>query len=123
VGGGWGYYSTARALTVALDLGWEPEDRQSVLMLAELDLSSMGPAPAVGSADWLEAGRLAEDCEALALEEGWSLEEDLPEILADCLEEAEGWLNCQPQTPEGHYWGHHPAGGVGWGCWPGEEEL
>ena len=120
VDGWWGYYSTSRALLTALDLGWAREDRETVLLLAEFDLSSMGPAPAVGSTDWLKAGRLAGDCEALALEEGWSLEEDLPEILADCLEEAEGWLNCQPQTLEGHYWGHHPAGGVGWGCWLGE---
>jgi hypothetical protein len=83
----------------------------------------MGPAPAVGSADWLEAERLEEQSRALALRDGWDLEEDLPEILADELARAEDWLNGQPQTPAGYYWGHHPAGGVGWGCWPGEEEL
>jgi hypothetical protein len=80
----------------------------------------MGPQPVAGSTEWLEAERLAADCEALTVEEGWSLEEDLAEILADCLEEAEGWLTQQPQTPEGHYWGHSEYGG--WGCWLIEEE-
>ena len=118
VDGWYGYYSTSRALLTALDLGWAPEDRDTVLLLAEFDLSSMGPQPAAGSVYAAEAARLAADCEALTVEEGWDLEEDLPEILADCLEEAEGWLNGQPQTPEGHYWGHSEYGG--WGCWLAE---
>jgi hypothetical protein len=51
---------------------------------------------------------------------GWTLEEDLTEILAEELERAEEWLNGQPQTPEGHYWGHSEYGG--WGLWETEEE-
>jgi hypothetical protein len=116
----YGYYSTSRALVLAITgLGWtEPEAVDGpgpVLTLALWDLSSMGPAQSEGSREWLNAQLLERQCEALAQSEGWSLEEDLAEILADELESAEDWLNAQPQTPEGHYWGHSEYGG--WGCW------
>ena len=127
VDGWYGHYSTARALVRAItELGWEEPEAEDgpgpVLTLALFDLSSMGPAPVEGSREWLEARLLEEQSRALAQSEGWSLEEDLSQILADELESAEDWLNAQPQTPEGHYWGHHPAGGVGWGLWEFEEE-
>lgn len=139
VDGWWGHYSTAQALVRAItELGWEEPETDwreelgggcwaadgsgPILTLALYELSSMGPAPAEGSSQWLEARLLEEQATALSQSEGWSLEEDLLEILADELEQAEDWLNAQPQTPEGHYWGHHPAGGVGWGLWETEEE-
>ena len=123
---GWlGHYSTAQALVTAItDLGWEePEAEEGygpILTLALWDLSSMGPAPAEGSREWLEARLLEEQSRAIAQSEGWDLEEDLGQILADELEQAEEWLNCQPRTPEGHYWGHSEYGG--WGLWETEEE-
>jgi hypothetical protein len=125
VDGWWGHYSTSRALLRAItELGWtEPEAVDGpgpVLTLALFYLSSMGPAPAEGSPEWLESRLLEEQCEAMAQSEGWSLEEDLSQILADELAQAEEWLDAQPQTPEGHYWGHSEYGG--WGCWPIEEE-
>jgi len=125
VDGWYGYYSTARALVLAITgLGWtEPEAVDGpgpVLTLALWDLSSMGPAPVEGSREWLESRLLEEQCRAMADSEGWSLEDDLPEILADELAQAEEWLDAQPQTPEGHYWGHSEYGG--WGCWLAEEE-
>ena len=125
--GWWGHYSTAQALVRAItELGWEEPNALDcagpILTLALFDLSTMGPTPAEGSSQWLEARLLEEQATALAQRDGWTLEEDLPEILADELEQAEDWLNAQPQTPEGHYWGHHPAGGVGWGLWETEEE-
>jgi hypothetical protein len=122
VDGWWGHYSTARALTVALDLGWTPDDRDTVRLLAEWDLSGVGPAPEAGSwrAQYVE--RIGAEAEAVAQSQGWSLEEDAGQILRECVEEAEQWLNSQPQTPEGHYWGHSEYGG--WGLWQyGEEEL
>jgi hypothetical protein len=133
----WGHYSTAQALVRSItELGWtEPEDgwrerlglgswaadgHGPILTLALFDLSSMGPAPAEGSREWLEARLLEEQSRALAQSEGWDLEEDLTDILADELAQAEEWLDAQPQTPEGHYWGHSEYGG--WGCWAAEEE-
>ena len=127
VDGWWGHYSTAQALVRAItELGWEEPEAVDcagpILTLALFDLSTMGPTPAEGSSQWLEARLLEEQATALAQRDGWTLEEDLPEILRVELETAEEWLNAQPQTPEGHYWGHHPAGGVGWGLWETEEE-
>jgi hypothetical protein len=132
----YGHYSTATALTVALSLGWtEPETdwREElglgswaadgpgpILTLALWDLSSMGVQPEEGSRQWLEARLLEEQSRALADSEGWSLEEDLSQILADALTEAEEWLTAQPQTPEGHYWGSAEYGG--WGLWEYREE-
>ena len=126
VDGWYGHYSTSRALVRAItELGWEEPEAVDcagpILTLALFNLSSMGPAPAEGSREWLEARLLEEQSRARAESEGWDLEEDLSQILADELESAEDWLNDQPQTPEGHYWGHHPAGGVGWGLWETEE--
>lgn len=126
VDGWYGHYSTAQALVRAVtELGWgedgcaECEER---LTLALWDLSSMGPVPAEGSRRWLAARLLEEQATALAQRDRWDLGEDLTEILADELERAEDWLNCQPQTPEGHYWGHSEYGG--WGLWEyGEEWL
>lgn len=124
VDGWYGHYSTAQALVRAItELGWGEEgcvECEERLTLALWDLSSMGPAPAEGSREWLEARLLEEQSRALAERDGWSLEEDLTEILADELEGAEDWLNVQPQTPEGHYWGHSEYGG--WGLWETEEE-
>jgi hypothetical protein len=125
VDGWYGHYSTARALVRAItELGWEEPEAEDalgpILTLALFDLSSMGPAPAEGSREWLECRLLEEQSRALAQSEGWDLEEGLTEILADELEQAEEWLNCQPQTPEGHYWGHSEYGG--WGLWETEEE-
>ena len=127
VDGWWGHYSTAQALVRAItELGWQDTEARDghgpVLTLALFYLSTMGPAPAEGSREWLEARLLEEQATALAQSENWDPEEDLPEILRVELETAEEWLNAQPQTPEGHYWGHHPAGGVGWGLWETEEE-
>jgi hypothetical protein len=116
----WGHYSTARAIVTALSLGWEPADRDTVGLLAQWELSGVGPAPEAGS--W-RAGYVAgirEEAEAVARANGWTLEEDASDILRECVEEAEGWLDAQPQTPEGHYWGHSEYGG--WGCWAVEEE-
>jgi hypothetical protein len=126
VDGWYGHYSTARALVRAItELGWEEPEAVDcagpILTLALFDLASMGPAPAEGSREWLEAQLLEEQCRALAQRDGWDLEEDLSQILAHELERAEDWLNAQPQTPEGHYWGHSEYGG--WGLWQWEEEL
>jgi hypothetical protein len=127
VDGWYGHYSTSRALVRAItELGWEEPEAVDgpgpILTLALFDLATMGPAPAEGSGEWLELRLLEEQSSALAQSEGWDLEEDLTEILADELEQAEEWLNCQPQTPEGHYWGHSEYGG--WGLWEyGEEWL
>ena len=131
-----GHYSTATALVRAItELGWEEqydwreelgggswaaEGYGPILTLALWDLSSMGAAPVEGSREWLEARLLEEQSRAIAQSEGWSLEEDLSQILASELEQAEDWLNAQPQTPEGHYWGHSEYGG--WGLWEIEEE-
>lgn len=125
VDGWYGHYSTARALVRAItELGWEEpaavDGSGPILTLALFDLASMGPAAAEGSREWLEERLLEEQARAIAQSEGWNLEEDLPEILADELEQAEEWLNCQPQTPEGHHWGHSEYGG--WGLWETEEE-
>jgi hypothetical protein len=126
VDGWYGHYSTARALVRAItELGWEEPEAEDalgpILTLALFDLSSMGPAPAEGSREWLECRMLEEQSRALLpAANGWTLEEDLTEILAEELERAEEWLNCQPQTPEGHYWGHSEYGG--WGLWEIEEE-
>lgn len=126
VDGWYGHYSTAQALVRAItELGWGEsgcEECERRLTLALFYLSSMGPAPAEGSSQWLEARLLEEQSRAIAESEGWDLEEDLGQILAEELERAEEWLVAQPQTPEGHYWGHHPAGGVGWGLWATDEE-
>lgn len=126
VDGWWGHYSTARALVRAItELGWEEPEAVDcpgpILTLALFYLSSMGPAPAEGSREWLEARMVEEQAGALARSEGWSLVEDLSQILAEELEQAEEWLDSQPQTPEGHYWGHSEYGG--WGLWQREEEL
>ena len=115
VGTYWGHYSTARALTVALDLGWTPEDRETVQLLVEWQLSGVGPAPEPGGWRAGYVAGLESRAVALAEEEGWSLTEDLSEILRECVGEAEEWLTQQPQTPEGHYWGCFEGGG--WGCW------
>ena len=117
----WGHYSTARAVVVALSLGWEPVDRDAVGLLAEWELSGVGPAPEAGSWRAQYVAQLREEAEAVwSSSNGWTLEEDAPELLRECVEEAEEWLNSQPQTPEGHYWGHSEYGG--WGCWPLEED-
>ena len=135
VDGWWGHYSTAQALVRAItELGWtEPEtdwrDQLGggswaadgpgpILTLALHYLSAIGPAAEEGSRRWLEESLLAEQARALADSEGWDLEEDLSQILADELEQAEEWLDSQPQTPEGHYWGHSEYGG--WGLWLAE---
>ena len=121
VDGWWGHYSTARAVVVALSLGWEPVDRDAVGLLAEWELSGVGPALEAGSWRAQSVAQLREEAEAVwSSSNGWTLEEDAPELLRECLEEAEEWLDAQPQTPEGHYWGHSEYGG--WGCWPVEEE-
>ena len=122
VDGWYGHYSTARALVRAVtELGWSPSDSEELLTLALWDLSSMGPAPAAGTERTEETEAL--EAEARAVCSVWEadLEEDASQILSDALEEAEGWLSQQPQTPEGHYWGHSEYGG--WGLWPEEEWL
>ena len=120
VDGWWGHYSTAQALVTALsDLGWEPEDSEELLTLALWDLSSMGPAPAAGSERAREIDALEARARAVCSVWEADLEEDASQILADALEEAEGWLTQQPQTPEGHYWGSEYGG---WGLWETEEE-
>ena len=120
----WGHYSTAQALVRAItELGWEEPDAVDgpgpILTLALFDLSHCGPQPQEGSRGWLEQRLLAEQAAAIAQAEGWDLEEDLPSILAQELEQAEQWLD--QMAPAGHYWGHSPHG-MGWGLWAWEEE-
>lgn len=121
----WGHYSTAQALVRAItELGWEEPEAEDgpgpILTLALFELSHCGPQPQEGSREWLEARLLEEQAAAIAQSEGWSLEEDLPEILAGELDQAEQWL--QEEAPAGHYWGFS-SHGMGWGLWPWEEEL
>jgi hypothetical protein len=64
-------FSTARALVRAItELGWEEPEAEDVLgpilTLALFDLSTMGPAPAEGSREWLECRLLEEQSRALA---------------------------------------------------------
>lgn len=107
VDGWWGHYSVSRALLVALELGWSPDDHGLVRDVAVWEAGNAG-------------GRLTDEYDRPP---GISEGALVSEFLSDCLDEAEAWLNEQPKTPEGHWWGHHPAGGVGWGCWEMEVEA
>ena len=110
VDGWWGHYTVSRAILRATELGWSDADAER---LAQYDLDHCGGSePDDTERQWAQS---------LADREGWDLDADLSTILSQILEEVEEWLEGIYGL-EGHYWGHHWAGGVGWGLWAVDAE-
>lgn len=79
VDGHWGQYGAARVIMIAHDLGWDDAEAHAI---AATHLRSMGPS----------TSRSLTDTEA--------------DILPDCADDAEAWLNEHAAAP-GHAWGWH----------------
>lgn len=109
VDGWWGHYTVSRAIVRATELGWsDPEaERLAQFHLAHCGGTQLDPA----ERQWADS---------LAQAQGWDVDQDLDAILRDILDEVEEWLEGTYGL-EDHYWGHHFAGGVGWGLWELEE--
>lgn len=121
----WGQYQSARVVMIAHSLGWRDWDETDdspgeLLTIAYWMLHSMGAAPQEGSREWAELDLLTSQVERIEDRHGWDRGE-APLILDDAAyEEVTYWLDSQPFTPEGHYWGHLEGGG--WGLWPYDRE-
>ena len=93
VDGWYGQYCAPHAVLVLLDgAGWFPEDHERIRELAETWTAAMGPNG------------------------GESLTLDEEDELLEALDEGEEWAH-EYATPDDHWAGFHPAGGVGWGIW------
>jgi hypothetical protein len=114
----YGQYTTARALNIALELGWEPIDHDVILALVATKLDTMAPSTT-----------LTESTKALREDAGLPREAPdneeiefltLDEYLQEALDEAEEYLDNHERTPEHYSWRSYPYG-MGWGMWLDED--